>query len=50
MKEDNRCKKSGWLFGVGIGIVCLGLGAYYDQFADILRKATLICLECIGIG
>ena len=38
------------LYGVGIGVILLALGAYHGQFADIYRKAVLICLECIGIG
>lgn len=43
-------KIPGWVKGVGIGCLFLALGAYYDQFADIFRKAVMICLECIGIG
>ena len=39
-----------WLLGTATGIVLLVLGAYYEQFADIFRKAVMICLECIGIG
>ena len=42
--------KNKWLLGTGIGVLMLMLGAYYDQFADIYRKAVMICLECIGIG
>ena len=40
----------GWMKGVLTGVLFLGLGAYYDQFSDIFRKAVMICLECIGIG
>jgi len=39
-----------WMAGVAIGVFLLALGAYYDQFTDIFRKAVMICLECIGIG
>lgn len=39
-----------WIFGVAIGIGCLMIGAVNEQFADIYRKAIVICLECIGIG
>lgn len=40
----------GWLKGTLLGIFFLIMGAYYDQFSDIFRKAIMICLECIGIG
>lgn len=39
-----------WSIGVFIGVVCLVLGAFSDQFTEIYRKAVMICLECIGIG
>lgn len=39
-----------WFSGLVIGILFLVLGYMNDQFTDILRKAVLICLECIGIG
>lgn len=39
-----------WIVGVAIGFCLLVLGAFNDQFADIYRKAVMICLECIGIG
>lgn len=39
-----------WVAGVTIGVVFLMVGLWQDQFADIYRKAVMICLECIGIG
>jgi hypothetical protein len=39
-----------WCIGVAIGVVFLVIGAFGDQFAEIYRKAVMICLECIGIG
>ena len=39
-----------WLAGVTIGVAFLMVGLWQDQFADIYRKAVMICLECIGIG
>jgi len=39
-----------WSIGVLLGTICLILGAFGDQFAEIYRKAVMICLECIGIG
>lgn len=43
-------KQAVWLWGVLIGISFLGIGAIQGQLAVIWRKATMICLECIGIG
>lgn len=42
--------KYGWTIGLCIGIFCLTMGLFNDQFTDIMRKAIMICLECIGIG
>ena len=39
-----------WCIGAAIGVVFLTIGAFGDQFAEIYRKAVMICLECIGIG
>ncbi len=39
-----------WSIGVTVGIVCLLIGFFDEQFAEIYRKAVMICLECIGIG
>lgn len=43
-------KVPGWAVGVVMGACLLVLGAFNEQFADIYRKAVMICLECIGIG
>ena len=40
----------GWLFGVLVGILFLGIGAAQGQLEVIWKKAVMICLECIGIG
>lgn len=39
-----------WSIGVALGVIFLVLGVFSDQFAEIYRKAVMICLECIGIG
>ncbi|MDE7197506.1 MAG: hypothetical protein K2O15_01330 [Lachnospiraceae bacterium] len=39
-----------WLWGVLLGIAFLGIGISQGQLAAIWRKATMICMECIGIG
>lgn len=33
-----------------ISVIFLGLGIYQKEYAEVLHKAILICLECIGIG
>jgi len=32
------------------GVVMMVLGVWRGELHDILRKATIVCLECIGIG
>lgn len=50
-KASNILKKTPkWCYGLAMGMVCLVAGYYGGQFADIYRKAIMICLECIGIG
>ena len=39
-----------WSVGVVVGILCLVLGFLDEQFAEIYRKAVMICMECIGLG
>lgn len=39
-----------WSIGMLLGVVCLIIGFFGDQFVEIYRKAVMICLECIGIG
>ncbi|MBQ7359310.1 MAG: hypothetical protein IJW63_04345 [Lachnospiraceae bacterium] len=39
-----------WTIGLGLGVICLGIGIWQEQLIDIYRKAVMICLECIGIG
>ncbi len=51
--QKNRKQSSrfpGWCIGLCLGIVCLTVGLFNDQFTDIMQKAVMICLECIGIG
>ena len=43
-------KRAAWRWGVLLGTTFLGLGVAQGQLAVIWRKATMICMECIGIG
>ncbi len=45
-----KFQKTGWLLGLFLGVLFLGVGLYFDQYREIFIKATRICLECIGIG
>jgi len=31
-------------------LACIGLGIWRGEVTEIFRKATRICLECIGVG
>jgi hypothetical protein len=42
-------KKSQILFLL-FGVACLGIGIFRNEAAEVLQKATLVCLECIGLG
>ncbi|WP_180326780.1 CD1871A family CXXC motif-containing protein [Raoultibacter phocaeensis] len=39
-----------WLVVLAVGVAFIAIGAMQGGFADTLRKAALICYECIGIG
>ena len=50
MRFWKTVKKNVWLLGMLIGIAFLSIGAVQSQLAVIWRKATMICMECIGLG
>ena len=50
MRFWKTVKQNAWLLGLLIGIAFLGIGAAQGQLAVIWRKATMICMECIGLG
>lgn len=35
---------------MAVGVCFVALGIWRGEMAEVLRKATAICLECIGIG
>ena len=35
---------------LAVAVSAILLGVFRNELADIFRKATLLCLECIGIG
>lgn len=39
-----------WLPLLALGLVLIVVGLMQGGFSDVLRKAALICYECIGIG
>ena len=50
-KCSNACKKIPvWCIGFFVGLACLTIGIFQNQLTDIMQKAIMICLECIGIG
>ena len=49
-RKIRQTKVPAWSIGLFIGILCLAAGAFEEQFKDIMQKAVMICLECIGIG
>ncbi len=48
MKE--RTKNILSLMLIAIGLVTLLAGISRGEAANVLRKATMICMECIGLG
>lgn len=43
-------KKKLWMVVSIAGVVLMGFGIARGEVATVLKKAILICLECIGIG
>ena len=50
MRFWKTVKQNAWLWGLLAGIALLGIGSAQGQLAVIWRKATMICMECIGLG
>jgi len=39
-----------WLLVLTIGLTFVMVGLIQGDYLDTLRKAALVCFECIGIG
>ena len=33
-----------------LGLVCIGVGIFRNEVQEVMQKAILVCLECIGLG
>ena len=54
MEKDNRVtSETGRLVGILLivaGLGAIAIGIWQQEVQIVLQKATLICLECIGLG
>jgi len=32
------------------GVICAAIGIYRGEALEIMQKAVIVCMECIGIG
>lgn len=47
----NESKRMLCAWGVLIvGAACIAIGVAHGEMDTVLRKAVMVCLECIGIG
>ena len=35
---------------LALGVACILTGVFREEYRVVLKKAVMICLECIGIG
>ena len=45
-----KCKKTGQIVLLILGVAMMGYGAARGEAAAVLSKAIKLCLECVGIG
>ncbi len=50
MRFLTKWKARGWIFGLLFAGICFAAAAFQGDFSVIWQKASVICLECIGIG
>ena len=49
-KLIEKLKSRAWIIVLVLALVSLGLGVFRGEAGDVLQKARIVCLECIGIG
>jgi len=45
-----KLKNHAWIIVLAAAIIIGGIGIFRGEAAEVLDKARIICLECIGIG
>ena len=50
MTKLDNVRKYLWIALIAVGITFMIVGILHGELTAIMRKATVICLECIGIG
>jgi len=50
MSREKKAKIGLWTVLLPLGIFLAAAGIAAGDYGDTLRKAAMVCLECIGIG
>ena len=45
-----KLKNHIWIFVLAAALIIGGIGVFRGEAGEVLDKARIICLECIGIG
>ncbi len=45
-----RVRKHAWVVLTITALAFIAIGIFRNETAVVLRKATMICMECIGLG
>ena len=49
-KLIEKLKNHAWIFVLAAALIIGGIGIFRGEAGEVLDKARIICLECIGIG
>ena len=49
-KLIEKLKSHAWVVALIIALVLDGFGVFRGEAGEVLDKARIVCLECIGIG
>ncbi len=49
-KLIEKLKSHAWVVALIIALVLVGFGVFRGEAGEVLDKARIVCLECIGIG